>query len=169
MALHPCYASGSGIWSQFHSIHGDACISINNSQSEAFGLFRSIRQGFPLAPTLYVLAAEGFGYLLAHSVSSGLVRGISLPESSAQIVNGHFFDDSFLTLLEEEENIKNSLPCLDTFFLASGSSIQWHKTLCYRQSFPQVCPGSANLSGNGSLMVKSFNFLAFILPSRSRR
>ncbi|KAH9288546.1 hypothetical protein KI387_032663, partial [Taxus chinensis] len=36
-----------------------AQISINGLNSEPFGLFWSIRQGFPLAPTLYVLAAEG--------------------------------------------------------------------------------------------------------------
>ena len=42
----------------------NACITINKSQSEAFGLFHSIRQGCALAPMLYVLVAEGFGCLL---------------------------------------------------------------------------------------------------------
>ena len=134
LAMLQALGFGPNFIQSMEMLFGDAnaCITINNSQSEAFGLFRSIRQGFRLAPALYVLAAEGFGYLLAHSVSSGLVRGISLPESSTQLVNGHFADDSFLTLLEEEENIKNALSCLDTFFQASGSAIQWHKTLCYR-------------------------------------
>ena len=118
----------------------NACITINNLQSEAFGLFRSIRQGCPLAPALYVLAVEGFGYLLAHSISSGLVCGISLPESSTHLVNGHFADDSFLTPLEEDENIKNALSCLDTFCQAFGSAIQWHKMLCYHQSFLLTLP-----------------------------
>ena len=89
---------------------------------------------------LYVLTAEGFGYLLAHSVSSRLVCGISLPESSCQLVNGHFANDFVLTVLEEEENIKNALSCLDTFCQASGSAIQWHKMLCYRQSFLPASP-----------------------------
>ena len=123
-------------------VFGDAnaCITINNSQSEAFGHFCSIRQGFPLASTLYVLATEGFGYLLAHSISSGLVHGISFPESSSQLIDGHFANDSFHTLLEDEENIKKALNCLDTFCQASGSAIQWHKTLCYRQSFLRAPP-----------------------------
>ena len=84
---------------------------------------------------LYVLAMEGFQYLLAHFFSLGLV-----PESSSKLVNGHFSDDSFLTLLEDEENIKNALLCLDTFCQASGSAIQWHKTLYYRQSFLPAPP-----------------------------
>ena len=114
-------------------LFGDAnvCITINSSQSEAFGLFHSIRKGCPLALALYVLVAERFGYLLAHSVSSGLVRGISLSNSSSQLVNGHFVDDSFLTLLEDEENITNALQCLDTFCQACGLVIQWHKTFYY--------------------------------------
>ena len=61
----------------------NACITINSSQSEAFGLFHSIWQGCPLALASYVLAAEGFGYLLAHSISFVLVCGISLLDSSS--------------------------------------------------------------------------------------
>ena len=93
-----------------------------------------------MASALYVLAAKGFGYLLAHFVSMGLVRGISLPESSSELVNGHFANDSFLTLFEDEENIKNAFKCLDIFCQASGFAIQWHKTLFYRQYFLPVPP-----------------------------
>ena len=78
MPLHLGDAPSSRFWSQFPSVRTDANAwsTINNSQSEAFSLFCSIRQGFHLAPTLYVLVAEGFGYLLAHFVSLGLVHGI---------------------------------------------------------------------------------------------
>ncbi|XP_059064547.1 uncharacterized protein LOC131856688 [Cryptomeria japonica] len=110
------------------------CITINGRQSSAFGLFRSIWQGCPLAPSLYVLTAERFGYLLANVASLQCVKGISLPNSQLQLLNGHFTDDSFLTLLEEEETIHEALQCLNIFYLVSGSAIQWHKTLCYRQS-----------------------------------
>lgn len=44
-------------------------------------------------------------------------------------------DDSFLTVIEDEKNIRKALRFLDIFCLASKSSIQWHKTQCYRQSF----------------------------------
>ena len=114
-------------------LFGDAfaCITINGRQSQAFGIYCSIRQGCPLAPSLYVLATEGFRYFLAKAISQGRVHGISLPNSLDHLVNGHFMDDSFLTLIEDENNVANSLQFLDTFFLASGSTIQWHKILCY--------------------------------------
>lgn len=116
------------------------CITINGQQSKAFGLFRSIHQGYPLAPALYVLAAKGFGYLHANAITGGRVRGISLPESPSQLVNGHFVDDSFLTLIEDEDNVQTTLQCLNTFFLTFGLTIQWHKTQCYRQPFLPAPP-----------------------------
>ncbi|KAH9294882.1 hypothetical protein KI387_038470 [Taxus chinensis] len=111
-----------------------ACITINGQQSEWFSLHRSIRQGCPLAPSLYVIAAEGLSYLLANAAHAGLVQGIQLPSSPQQLINGHFADDSFLTLAESEASVSNAMQCLDTFCLASGSAIQWKKTQCYRQA-----------------------------------
>lgn len=137
----------------------NACITINNLQSEASSLFCSIRQGFPLAPMLCVLTTEGFGYLLAHSVSSGLLRGISFPESSSQLVNGHFTDDSFLTLLDDEENINNALSFLDTFCQAFGSAIQWHKMLRFCQSFLPSSPWLSQFDWKWVMHGEIFHFL----------
>ena len=52
-------------------LFGDAytCITIIDPQDEAFSLYKYIHQGCPLAPSLYVLAAEGFGYLLVDTIS----------------------------------------------------------------------------------------------------
>lgn len=80
------------------------------------------------------MAAEAFGYLLAYKVNQGLVKGISLPNTSKQLVNGHFADDSPLISAEDETSVSNALECLDTFCLASGSSIQWRKTSCYKKN-----------------------------------
>ncbi|KAH9332046.1 hypothetical protein KI387_004154, partial [Taxus chinensis] len=73
-------------------------------------------------------------YLLANAANVGLVKGIQLPSSPKQLINGHFADDSFLTLAESEASVTNVMQCLDTFCLASGSAIQWKKTQCYRQA-----------------------------------
>lgn len=73
---------------------------------------------------LIILSIEGFGYLLVYSISIGWVHGIALPESSLQLVYRKFVDDTFLMLLEDEINIKESLKCLDTFFPALGSTVQ---------------------------------------------
>ena len=101
---------GSTFLGSIQMLFGDASAynSINGRQSQAFGIHHSIHQGYPLAPSLYVLAAKGFGYLLANAISQGRVCGISLSNSLDQLVNSHFMDDSFLNLIEEEDNVANS-------------------------------------------------------------
>lgn len=87
LAMLQALGFASNFLQSMEMLFGDvnACITINSSQYEAFGFFRSIQQGFPLALTLYVLTTEGFGYLVAHSISSSLVHGISFPYSSFSV------------------------------------------------------------------------------------
>jgi len=53
-------------------------ISTNGVLSTPFKLQKFIRQGCHLAPTLYVLAIDALGYLLASQVTKGTIRGIYL-------------------------------------------------------------------------------------------
>lgn len=70
LAMLQALGFGSNFFQSMKMLFGDAnaCITINNLQSKAFLLFHSVKQGFHLAPQFYVLAIEGFGYLLANSV-----------------------------------------------------------------------------------------------------
>jgi hypothetical protein len=56
-----------------------AFVSVNNVLSPCIHLHRSIRQGCPLAPYLYVLTVDALGYLLEATHLQGQLRGISLP------------------------------------------------------------------------------------------
>lgn len=80
------------------------------TQSQAIDLARFVKQGRPLA-SLFIFVAKTFSYLLAHHASQGNIRGISLPLSQ-QLLNGHFADDSFLTLCEDEQYINTTFKCL---------------------------------------------------------
>lgn len=60
-----------------------AILTINQTQLQSFKLSHSIHEGFPLAPSLYILALEGFGYILAHRVD----QGHFLPHNNAQLIN----------------------------------------------------------------------------------
>ena len=46
-----------------------AILNLNNSHSNFINLFKLIRQGFLVAPSLYILAIEDLGYLLALQTS----------------------------------------------------------------------------------------------------
>lgn len=115
-------------------LFGEASVvlTMNDSQSQSISLAWLVRQGCLLAPSLFILAVKAFSYILMHQTSQVLIKGISLPNFSIQLLNGHFANDSFLTLQEDEQPIKHALKCLDTFCLATSSSIQWQKTSCYR-------------------------------------
>jgi len=81
-----------------------------------------------------VLTTEAFGYLLANKAFQGIIHGITLPSNQGHLINGHFANDSFLTLNEDKKIICQAFTFLDTFCKALGSSIQWKKTSCYRKN-----------------------------------
>jgi len=54
----------------------------------------------------------------------GLIKGIPLPEPEAkQLVNGHFVNDSFLTILKDQTSWVNTMEFIDNFCVASWSNI----------------------------------------------
>lgn len=59
-----------------------AQIEVNGSLSHNFQLSRSIRQGCPLAPVLFVIASDALYYLLRDNSLSPYVKGIKLPDNS---------------------------------------------------------------------------------------
>lgn len=142
MAIYSCHASSPWLWLHFYSIRQYAfcgCLCSDLYQWHHLGTiwdfsFYSVR--LPYGPCIVCARGRRIWVFISHAKSQGLVGGIPLPAApSSQLLNGHFADDSFLTLIEDKTNIRNAMQCLDTFCLASGSSIQWRKTQCYRQSF----------------------------------
>lgn len=90
-------------------------LTLNNQQSKFIGFLRSIRKGFLLAYSLFILVTEVFGYLLDNKVSLGLLRWISLLGSSTQLANGYFVDDAFLTIQEDPQLVSLTMAYLNTF------------------------------------------------------
>jgi hypothetical protein len=64
-------------------------VLVNNTLSPRIHFFKSIRQGCPLAPYLYLLIANASICLQCY------LRGLSLSDNS-KMVNNHFVDDSLL-------------------------------------------------------------------------
>jgi hypothetical protein len=70
-------------------------VYVNNTLTIHIPMHRSIRQGYPLAPSLYVLVVDAPRYLLESARIQGRIEGISLSNRS-KMVNNDFVDDSFL-------------------------------------------------------------------------
>jgi len=102
-------------------------VLLNGSPSTPFRSSRGIRQGDPLSPFLFVIMAEGLGWLMKAAVSSRKLKGISvhgLPPHSHQ----QFVDDTMLFghPSSQEASVFESL--LSIFSNASKSQLYFFNT-----------------------------------------
>jgi hypothetical protein len=102
-----------------------SAIKINGTPGLDFQLARSVRQGCPLAPYLFILAMDVLGYMLADPKHR--VEGLTLPRGGL-IRDQTFADDTALYLKGTPENMDRARDVLKTFCLASGAKINWHKS-----------------------------------------
>lgn len=75
--------------------NASAAVIVNGEQSKTFNLQRSVRQGCPLAPYLFLLTVDVLGQMLQHPCNG--VKGLKLPDKSI-ITNQMFADDTLLFL-----------------------------------------------------------------------
>ena len=103
-----------------------ATIIVNGEQSQAFKLQRSVRQGCPLAPYLFLLTVDVLGQMLQHPECQ--VKGLRLPDNS-YITNQMFADDTLLLLEGSPENMDTTLAVINKFSAASGAKLNLHKSV----------------------------------------
>ncbi len=102
----------------------ESCVVNNGHCSERFKLGRGVRQGDPLSPYLFILAAE----ILARAIfNSNSIKGITLENSEFLI--SQLADDTALILEENELSFKKCLELLSKFTEISGLKINYSKTI----------------------------------------
>lgn len=105
-----------------------ALIEINGSLSSTISLSRSIRQGCPLAPALFIIASEALGFLLKDNSLSPCIRSIMLPDDS-QLLNLQFTDDTSLFLELSKTNFENLHLKFQDFSDITGAKISQAKSI----------------------------------------
>ncbi|XP_050232953.1 uncharacterized protein LOC126681456 [Mercurialis annua] len=103
-------------------------VLINGSPSENFYMERGVRQGDPLSPMLFVIAAEGFKILIDKAKDLGLIQGIRIEDYHESLSILQFADDTLLFIPNNMEMIKNLLRILRCFELISGLRINFKKS-----------------------------------------
>jgi hypothetical protein len=103
-----------------------SAIKVNGFGGLDFQLARSVRQGCPLAPYLFILATDVLGYMMADHPKHG-VEGLSLPRGGL-IRDQTFADDTTLYLKGSPANMGRAQEVLKTFCHAFGAKINWHKS-----------------------------------------
>lgn len=107
------------------NINASATIIVNGEQSRAFKLQRSVRQGCPLAPYLFLLTVDVLGQMLQHPGCN--VKGLRLPDNST-ITNQMFADDTLLLLDGTPDNMDRAIAVINRFGEASRAKLNLHKS-----------------------------------------
>lgn len=123
-----CLGFGSTCASMIDNLFSLAstCVLVNNILSPH--IHCSIRQGFPLAPYLYVLITNAPGYIFENACVQGQIQGVILLYAFG-MVNTHFSHDSLLSLWLDKEVVASSRGFLSMFCLASRGLYSVHKTI----------------------------------------
>ncbi len=89
----------------------------------SFLITRSVRQGCPLAPFLYLFFTEALHTYINAQVTG--IRGLIMPSSEEEILDAEFADDTTLYLDGDISNLNRARSSLSTFCCASGAFINW--------------------------------------------
>ncbi len=117
-----------------------SCVINGGHFSKFFNLERGCRQGDPLSPYIFILAAEP----LAMSIkNSDRIKGIKIKTGEHTI--GQYADDTFIFLDGSDSSLKETIRLLDKFAKGSGLKVNVDKTQVAwlgseRFSLDRLCP-----------------------------
>jgi hypothetical protein len=97
-----------------------SAIKVNGVVGPTFQLARSVKQGCPLAPYLFIIATDILGYMLADPRHE--IEGLTLPKGG-RIRDQTFADDTTLYLKGDQENFDKAQGVLEVFCKASRARI----------------------------------------------
>lgn len=103
-------------------------VLVNGSPTDEFKVSRGLRQGDPLSPLLFLVAAEGFNRLVKRAIETNLLRGIEIGNDRVIISHVQFADDTILCCKSDFENIWAIKCLLRIFELASGLKVNFLKS-----------------------------------------
>ncbi|GJT13183.1 putative ribonuclease H protein [Tanacetum coccineum] len=116
----------------------DACLKsssisvlVNGSPTIEFGLERGVRQGDPLSPFLFILAAEGLNLMIKEAVEKCIFKGIKVGSERVVVSHLQYADDTIFFGEWDKENAKNLMCILKCFERVSGLKVNLNKSRLY--------------------------------------
>jgi len=114
-----------------------ASVLVNGSPTDEFYLGRGLRQGDPLLPFLFLLAAEGFHVLMDSLSHNNLYKGYMVGRNDPVVVSHLQFADDTLILGEKSwANIRAMRAVLILFKELSSLKVNFAKSLLVRVNVP---------------------------------
>ncbi|XP_024636621.2 uncharacterized protein [Medicago truncatula] len=107
-----------------------ASVLVNGSPTDEFPLKRGLRQGDPLSPFLFLLAAEGLNIVMKSLVEAQLFSGYSIGAANPIVVSHlQFADDTLLLGSKSWANVRALRAALVLFEAMSGLKVNFHKSM----------------------------------------
>ncbi|KAL3692711.1 hypothetical protein R1sor_006362 [Riccia sorocarpa] len=127
-ALEP-FGFGVQFLKYIKAILGTASSSIivNGIRSKPVKVSRSVRQGCPLSPLLFILVTQTLTAAMEFEVHKGEIQGIYLQRANMHYSLGFYADDSHVIIRAEREGALKTKALLDMYANATGLMIQWEK------------------------------------------
>lgn len=106
-----------------------ASVLVNGSLTEEFNFKRGLRQGDPLSPFLFLLAAEGLNVMMKSMVENNLFTGYGVGHENSVVVSHlQFADDTLLLGAKSWANVRALQAVMSLFEIMSGLKVNFHKS-----------------------------------------
>lgn len=103
-------------------------VLFNGECLDRFQPTRGVRQGDPISPYLFLLAAEGLSCLLKARNQSSVLNGIKVDESAPTVNHLLFADDGLLFFRATRESAREIKEVLQLYCQASGQMVNMDKS-----------------------------------------
>jgi hypothetical protein len=107
---------------------GSASVLLNGVPGKNFTCKRGVRQGDPLSPLLFVLAAEILQYVINGLKDKGILR-LPIPQPSADFPVVQYADDTLLVMQADAKQLFCLKAILNTFASSTGLKVNFSKSM----------------------------------------
>jgi len=147
-----------------------ASVLVNGCPTEQFHIERGLRQGDPLSPFLFLLAAEGFNVLMNAVVAAQLFHGYGIGrDSEVRLTHLQFADDTLIIGEKSWLNVRSMRAVLLLFDEVSGLKVNFHKSMLTSVNVTESWLAEASLVMNCRQGIIPFIYLGLPIGGDSRK
>eukprot|EP00253_Pinus_taeda_P009398 PITA_09398 len=103
-------------------------ILLNGAPTTNFNALRGLRQGDPLSPFLFIIAAEGLGRYFKKEARDGKIQGLKLWGHRTIVTHQQFVDDIMIYCKATLQEVKRIKKILEIFMEGSGMEVNNDKS-----------------------------------------